>query len=141
MRDFDGIKIEEKIESEIEKCLENLSYKYLITIDFKDKNLNNRTIAYSLNGNRFTQNNKNSFSRIIKEASKENIKYFKNILLKKWINNDEVLQEHNFDATIEKTLKELRRVVENSKLSFRMEFLQSINELENRLELEKNNYN
>lgn len=83
MRDFDGIKIEEKIESEIEKCLENLSYKYLITIDFKDKNLNNRTIAYSLNGNRFAQNNKNSFSRIIKEASKENIKYFKNILLKK----------------------------------------------------------
>lgn len=48
-----------------------------------------------------------------------------------------VFQKHSFDTPVKQALKTLRVAVEDSELSYRMEFLQSISELESRLKLEE----
>lgn len=48
-----------------------------------------------------------------------------------------VFQKYSFDTPVAQALKSLRVAVEDSELSCRMEFLQSITELEARLKLEE----
>lgn len=48
-----------------------------------------------------------------------------------------VFQKHSFDTPVMEALKSFRVAVEDSKLSCRLEFLQSITELEARLKLEE----
>lgn len=48
-----------------------------------------------------------------------------------------VFQKYSFDTPVKQALKTLRATVEDSEMSCRMEFLQSITELEARLKLEE----
>lgn len=48
-----------------------------------------------------------------------------------------VFQKYSFDTPVAQALKSLRVAVEDSELSYRKEFLQSITELEARLKLEE----
>lgn len=47
-----------------------------------------------------------------------------------------IFQKYSFDTPVAEALKSLRVAVEDSEMSCRMEFLQSITELESRLKLE-----